>query len=141
MKKITLAILLLGLVMSCSTEEPKPTVVEPPIKFTVDATPNNYEYVNRSDQNTINASFKTLQRLDKTSDTYYVYASITDDFKAIKTYTYFNSSSITSEPYTANVNLTVTKQQFPFQGNIYFKVIRDIDKSSSEIRVIKVNWN
>lgn len=142
MKKITLAILLLGLVMSCSKEESKPTIiVEPPIKFTVDATPNSYEYVNRVSQNTINASFTTLERIDRTSDTYYVYASITSDFKAVKADTYINSSSTTTKPYNASVTLLITKQQFPFQGNIYFKVVRTSDNLSSETRLIKVNWN
>jgi hypothetical protein len=141
MKKITLAILLLGLVISCSKEEQKPTVVEPPIKFTADATPNNWEYVNRTDQNTINASFTTLERAAKSYDTYYIQTSITSDFTAIKANGYANSSATTTKPEVKNVTITITKQQFPYQGLVYFRVLRDFDKASSEVRVIKVNWN
>lgn len=140
MKNLIFATLLLGLVVSCNKDEPaKKAVVDYPIKFTLDATPNNWEYVNRVNQNTLVCDFTTPNRLSKTFDTYLVQTSITSDFSVVKWSGSVNAYS--SIPEVKKFSTTLYKGDYPFQGNIYFRVIRDADKTSSETRVIKVNWN
>lgn len=147
-RTITTSLMICMLLLGCSKDK-QSTPTNFHIKFTETATPNNWEFVNKTSENTIDVNFTTdlapVPEYNKSTpiDSYNVQVSTTSDFAVLKSekVVLVYSPTLNGVLFEYKSPTKVTKTLFPYNNTIYFRVVRKEDNSSSETRSIKVNWN